>query len=194
MRNFIWICLTGRLLRCKGAFFSLSLGADASRSYLSCISPRESAVHLVKVIVEWRTAEIGRLAKYIRQSVVLVRAQNWCYPLGLIAVWPEDWTQEDKEAHTLAAKARSVSHTHTGALWTWSNTCRPTCTCLHIHTVYQRLVYLSQQIKVLYLRGVVTRLGFIHTSLWASLLRISTCVRVYFFDWFVQIGDAPLGT
>lgn len=120
MRNFIWICLTNRLLRCKSvSFFFFFLEADTSRSYLSRVSPRESAVHLVKVIVEWRTVEIGRLAKYICQTAVLVRAENWCYPLGLIAVWPEDWTQEDKEAHTIAAKARSVSHTrthgHTGA-------------------------------------------------------------------------------
>lgn len=70
----------------------------------------ESAIRLVKVTVEGRTVEIGRLGKYICQTMVLLRTQSWCYPLGLIVVLAEDWTEEDKEAHTEHIKTSSVSY------------------------------------------------------------------------------------
>lgn len=57
------------------------------RSYLCCISHRESAVHLLKVTVEGRTVEIGRLGKYICQTMMLVYTKSWFYLLGLRVVW-----------------------------------------------------------------------------------------------------------
>lgn len=79
------------------------------RSYLFCMSPREAAVHLVKVTVEARTVEIGRPGKYIRHGA----PSRWEL---MLSSWPdsglgEDWTQEDKEARTVHVKASSVSHT-----------------------------------------------------------------------------------
>lgn len=62
-------------------------------SYLLSISPKEAAVHLLKVRAETRTVKIGWVNIH---SVVLLWSGSRCYPAGVLA---EEWGLKDEKMH-----------------------------------------------------------------------------------------------
>lgn len=163
----------------------------------------ESAIRLVKVTVEGRTVEIGRLGKYICQTMVLLCTQSWCYPHCLIVVLAEDWTEEDKEAHTEHIKTSSVSYV-------WMHMCfflhvdkkilhifhsLGAFTCWQAQSTHHETIHLknnsgwctyANKLKACFTNCLL----FIHTCLSSHHSRLS-CV---FCDLFVKIGNVPLST
>lgn len=67
-------------------------------SYLLSISPKEAAMHLLKVRAETRTVKIGWVNIH---SVVLLWSGSRCYPAGGLA---EQWAMKDKKMYNQQTK------------------------------------------------------------------------------------------
>lgn len=74
-------------------------------SYLLSISPKEAAVHLLKVRAETRTVKIGWVNIH---SVVLLWSGSRCYPAGGLA---EEWALKDEKMYNQQTKEGAFAKT-----------------------------------------------------------------------------------